>query len=158
MKKLITIVLTLVMVFSMAACGSSEDGESGQQAGAPITVISREDGSGTRGAFTELMGITIDDVDHTTQMAEISQSTSVVMATVAGVTLIPAICVYFGFTYADKINFLNLFEAQPLLLVSASAAWMNYDLVLFAAVLVAVIAFVIVLTVTAWASWSKRGT
>ncbi len=78
-----------------------------------------------------------------------------VMATVAGVTLIPAICVYFGFTYADKINFLNLFEAQPLLLVSASAAWMNYDLALFAAVLVAVIAFVIVLTVTAWASWSK---
>jgi len=84
MKKLITIVLTLVMVFSMAACGNSEDGESGQQAGAPITVISREDGSGTRGAFTELMGITVDDVDHTTQMAEISQSTSVVMATVAG--------------------------------------------------------------------------
>ena len=84
MKKLITIVLTLVMVFSMAACGGSGDGESGQQAGTPITVISREDGSGTRGAFTELMGIAVDDVDHTTQMAEISQSTSVVMTTVAG--------------------------------------------------------------------------
>jgi len=84
MKKLITMVLTLVMAVSMVACGNNDNGENGQQAGAPITVISREDGSGTRGAFTELMGIAVDDVDHTTQMAEISQSTSVVMATVAG--------------------------------------------------------------------------
>ena len=80
MKKIITLALTLVMVFSLAACGGNSDAE----AGAPITVISREDGSGTRGAFTELMGIAVDDVDHTTQMAEISQSTSVVMTTVAG--------------------------------------------------------------------------
>ncbi len=77
-------VLTLVMAVSMVACGNNDNGENGQQAGAPITVISREDGSGTRGAFTELMGIAVEDVDHTTQMAEISQSTSVVMATVAG--------------------------------------------------------------------------
>ena len=80
MKKIITLALILLMVFSMAACGGNNDVE----AGAPITVISREDGSGTRGAFTELMGIAVDDVDHTTQMAEISQSTSVVMTTVAG--------------------------------------------------------------------------
>ena len=80
MKKIITLALTLLMVFSLTACGGNSDAE----AGAPITVISREDGSGTRGAFTELMGIAVDDVDHTTQMAEISQSTSVVMTTVAG--------------------------------------------------------------------------
>ena len=80
MKKIITLALTLLMVFSLAACGGNNDAE----AGTPITVISREDGSGTRGAFTELMGIAVDDVDHTTQMAEISQSTSVVMTTVAG--------------------------------------------------------------------------
>ena len=81
MKKIITLALTLLMVFSLAACGGNGNNA---EAGAPITVISREDGSGTRGAFTELMGIAVDDVDHTTQMAEISQSTSVVMTTVAG--------------------------------------------------------------------------
>lgn len=49
-----------------------------------ITVISREDGSGTRGAFTELMGIAADDVDNTVATAEISNSTSVVIQSVAG--------------------------------------------------------------------------
>lgn len=49
-----------------------------------ITVISREDGSGTRGAFTELMGIAVDDVDNTVASAEISNSTSVVIQSVAG--------------------------------------------------------------------------
>ena len=49
-----------------------------------ITVISREEGSGTRGAFTELMGIAVDDVDHTIATAEVSQSTSVVIQSVAG--------------------------------------------------------------------------
>ncbi len=49
-----------------------------------ITVISREDGSGTRSAFTELMGILADDVDNTVASAEISNSTSVVMQSVVG--------------------------------------------------------------------------
>lgn len=49
-----------------------------------ITVISREEGSGTRGAFIELMGIEDDDGDHTVDTAEISNSTSVVTQTVAG--------------------------------------------------------------------------
>ena len=67
----------------MAACGGNNtDGEG--EGGNPITVVSREDGSGTRGAFTELMGIMVDDVDNTTPNAEISQSTSVVVTTVAG--------------------------------------------------------------------------
>lgn len=83
MKKIIVTVLALVMVFALTACGKDGDDQQGED-GAPITVISREDGSGTRSAFTELMGIAVDDVDHTTQLAEISQSTSVVMTTVAG--------------------------------------------------------------------------
>ena len=83
MKKLITVALILTMVFTMAACGGNNtDGEG--EGGNPITVVSREDGSGTRGAFTELMGIMVDDVDNTTPNAELSQSTSVVMTTVAG--------------------------------------------------------------------------
>ncbi len=49
-----------------------------------ITVISREDGSGTRSAFTELMGILVDDVDNTAATAEISNSTSVVVQSVVG--------------------------------------------------------------------------
>lgn len=50
-----------------------------------ITVVSREEGSGTRDAFTELMGI-IDknDNDMTVQTAEFTNSTSVMMSTVQG--------------------------------------------------------------------------
>lgn len=85
MKKLLAIALTIAMIFSMAACGNSGSSEEGAEGGAnPITVVSREDGSGTRGAFVELMGIMVDDVDQTTQSAEITQSTSVAMTTVAG--------------------------------------------------------------------------
>lgn len=51
--------------------------------GASITVISREDGSGTRSAFTELLEIAADGVDKTTELAEISNSTSVVLQSVA---------------------------------------------------------------------------
>ena len=51
-----------------------------------ITVVSREEGSGTRGAFVELMKIQDDDGDHTVDTAEISNSTSVVTQTVAGNT------------------------------------------------------------------------
>lgn len=54
-----------------------------------ITVVSREDGSGTRGAFIELFEVEEKDangekVDNTTEEATISNSTSVVMTTVAG--------------------------------------------------------------------------
>ena len=54
-----------------------------------IAVLSREEGSGTRGAFIELFGIEQKDadgnkVDHTIDTAEITNSTSVMMTTVAG--------------------------------------------------------------------------
>ena len=50
-----------------------------------ITVISREEGSGTRGAFVEIMGVVdADEVDATVQTAEVVNSTSVVTQTVAG--------------------------------------------------------------------------
>ena len=61
----------------------------GGQAEGPITVVSREDGSGTRGAFIELFGIETkndagEKVDNTTEDAEITNSTSVMMTTIAG--------------------------------------------------------------------------
>ena len=54
-----------------------------------IDVISREDGSGTRGAFIELFGVEQKDasgekVDYTTDDAEITNSTEVMMTSVAG--------------------------------------------------------------------------
>lgn len=57
----------------------------------PITVVSREDGSGTRGAFIELFGIEQkneagEKVDYSTEDAEITNSTSVMMTTIAGNT------------------------------------------------------------------------
>lgn len=66
--------------------------EAGNGAGAaegPITVVSREDGSGTRGAFIELFGIEEkndagEKVDNTTEDAEITNSTSVMMTTISG--------------------------------------------------------------------------
>ena len=55
-----------------------------------IDVISREDGSGTRGAFVELTGVEqkIDGnkVDMTTEDAQITNNTAVMMTTVAGDT------------------------------------------------------------------------
>ena len=55
----------------------------------PINVLSREDGSGTRGAFIELFGIEEkndagEKVDMTTEGAQITNSTAVMMTTVSG--------------------------------------------------------------------------
>lgn len=78
--KISAAVIAGAMTCSMAAGVYGASGE--------ISVISREDGSGTRGAFIELFGIEekTDDgkIDHTTQEAVITNSTSVMMTTVAG--------------------------------------------------------------------------
>lgn len=80
LSKILTVSLAAVMVFSLASCG----GGIGSADGEDITVISREEGSGTRDAFTELTGVLQDDVDKTVDTAEISNSTSVVTQSVAG--------------------------------------------------------------------------
>lgn len=54
-----------------------------------ITICSREDGSGTRGAFIELFGVEEAEadgnkVDNTTEAAKITNSTSVMLSTVQG--------------------------------------------------------------------------
>lgn len=66
-----------VLAGSLTGCG----GASGT-----ISVITREDGSGTRGAFTELCGIAEDDKDNTISSAEVTNSTAVMLTTVAGNT------------------------------------------------------------------------
>lgn len=82
LSKVLVIGLAAVMAFGLTACGGNDSAESDGES--PITVISREDGSGTRDAFVELTGVMTDDVDNTVDTAEISNSTSVVIQSVAG--------------------------------------------------------------------------
>lgn len=96
MKKFLALTATVAMVASMAVgCGSSGDSDKKEgktntefDTANDISVISREDGSGTRGAFIELFGIEEKDasgekVDNTTEEANITNSTSVMLSTVA---------------------------------------------------------------------------
>jgi phosphate transport system substrate-binding protein len=82
MKKTIIVGLLIMALVAFAAgCGRTANDQ--------ITVVSREDGSGTRGAFIELFNIEEKDadgnkVDHTTVDADITNSTSVMMTSVAG--------------------------------------------------------------------------
>lgn len=72
---------------SLAKNNSAENTSSsvGAKAAGAITVIAREEGSGTRDAFTELMEIVdADGNDATAASAEITNSTSVMMSTVSG--------------------------------------------------------------------------
>ena len=86
-KRILSVLLTTVAATSLlAGCGSKD--ESKKAAGEEITVVSREDGSGTRGAFIELFGIEEKDsdgnkIDNTTTEAMITNSTSVMMTTVS---------------------------------------------------------------------------
>lgn len=88
-RKVTAIIGAAVMMMSLAACGSSKEdnGSDGGSTGASINVISREDGSGTRGAFVELFGVEeeIDGekVDNTTTDATVTNNTSVMLSTVA---------------------------------------------------------------------------
>ena len=94
MKKFLALGLAMMMsVVALTGCGGgseepAEGGDAAATSGA-IAVVSREDGSGTRGAFIELFGIEEkndagEKVDMTTEMAEITNSTAVMMTTVAG--------------------------------------------------------------------------
>jgi len=93
MKKLMSIMLLLAMALSVltgcANSGSPSAAASSFDTAKSISVVSREDGSGTRGAFIELFGVEVkgDDgskKDMTTKEAIIANQTSVVMTNVAG--------------------------------------------------------------------------
>ena len=110
-KKITAMLIALTMVVGLAACASTPAAVEATEAPATeateapaaeateapapaafdkdIVVVSREDGSGTRGAFIELVGVEQKDadgkkVDYTTLDAEVVNSTSVVLQTVAG--------------------------------------------------------------------------
>ena len=109
-KKLISLMLVLVLALSLVACSNGDDKKTEEKpaetkteektdetkteekpaetSNEPITVISREDGSGTRGAFIEITGIEEKDgdtkVDKTTVDAVVQKSTNAVLMTVNG--------------------------------------------------------------------------
>ena len=79
MKKKIILALSAIML--LTGCGDISH--------TSITPVSREDGSGTRGAFVELFDIQEKDengekIDMTTDLAEITNSTAVMLMTVTG--------------------------------------------------------------------------
>lgn len=105
MRKLAVLALSAALVMGiMTGCGStnsdaknsdnagtnkSASSETGFDTSKDISVVSREDGSGTRGAFIELTGVEEKDadgnkVDNTTLDASITNSTEVMMTTVSG--------------------------------------------------------------------------
>ena len=99
MKKFMAVLAVAGMMTGMlAGCGSSSSDDTSSDSGSAdaasewdasndITIVSREDGSGTRGAFVELFGIEEEvdgeKVDMTTADAQITNNTSVMMTTVA---------------------------------------------------------------------------
>lgn len=90
MKKILSLGLAALMtVFALAGCGAdSNDGGTGTGRDA-ISVLTREEGSGTRGAFIELLGIEEKNadgkkIDKTIDTAETTNSTSVMITTVQG--------------------------------------------------------------------------
>lgn len=92
-KFLVLTAVTALIVTSLTACGGNDNSDEPDEVlvSNDITVVSREDGSGTRGAFIELFGIegkndAGEKIDYTTEEASITNSTSVVMTSVAGDT------------------------------------------------------------------------
>lgn len=83
LKGMLALGLSATALVGCSSGGDDAQSDEGTASGA-ITVVSREDGSGTRGAFTELMGIEEDGTDNTTSSAQITNSTSVMMTTVEG--------------------------------------------------------------------------
>ena len=94
-RKLMAVALVAAMAATMAVgCGGSSSDKSAEggsdfDTSNDITIVSREDGSGTRGAFIELFGIEEKQsdgtkVDMTTTDAQITNNTSVMLTTVEG--------------------------------------------------------------------------
>ena len=102
MKKLIaTLSMVCMVAVAAAGCGNADADTTGDTTDAntdaqatewdstsEISIISREDGSGTRGAFIELFGIEVKNADGekedmTTEDAQITNSTAVMKTTVS---------------------------------------------------------------------------
>lgn len=84
-KRISSLLLAGIMALSLVGCGEKDNAKDNTV----ITVVSREDGSGTRGAFVELTGVEEKGsdgtkTDNTTDEAVIQNSTDAVLTQVAG--------------------------------------------------------------------------
>jgi phosphate transport system substrate-binding protein len=97
MKKIFALSMIFILMFLLAACADDNGGGNSDGGGGAVNadtsnfvntraimVVSREDGSGTRGAFNELFGLVVEGNDVTTDEAVISNGTNLVMTNVAG--------------------------------------------------------------------------
>lgn len=89
MKKSVGKILGISLILTSAIGTLFGCKEQGWNKNSSINVLSREDGSGTRGAFIELFGVEKKNaqgkkIDYTTQEASITNSTAVMLTTVAG--------------------------------------------------------------------------
>jgi len=89
-KVLCTLMSITVIAGSLMGCGAkTESASGGFDTSKAITVVSREDGSGTRGAFIELFGVQVKDAsgnktDKTTDQAVIANQTDVMLTNISG--------------------------------------------------------------------------
>lgn len=96
-KRLFALLMAAALAATMTACGAKDTDNQGEASASSggnsslgeISVVSREDGSGTRGAFIELTGVEAKDAngnktDMTTEDAIITNKTDVMLSTVAG--------------------------------------------------------------------------
>ena len=87
MKKVISLICVTALAGALfTGCGGG--GDTGFDTTADISVITREDGSGTRGAFIELFGIEEKDSsgnkkDMTTKEADVAMKTDIMLTSVA---------------------------------------------------------------------------
>ncbi|MDO4670936.1 MAG: extracellular solute-binding protein [Aerococcus sp.] len=81
-KKIARVMCAVGATFALAACGNGEPVAPHEITGT-IDLVTRDEGSGTRAAFNEMLGITQDGVDQTTLAAIVQNGTDQVMTLVA---------------------------------------------------------------------------
>jgi len=88
-KYAVGLAMVAAMGLTMAGCngestaGGGNSGNTSTGTAGEITVITREDASGTRGAFVEIVDIRVDGNDNITMEAVVAPGTSVMMTNVA---------------------------------------------------------------------------
>lgn len=110
MKNKAILLLVALLLFSGCSNGSDEFSLDNT-----ITVVSREDGSGTRGAFIELTGVLVEDGDNESDMtyeeAVIANKNDAILTTVAGDNY--AIGYISLGSYNDSVKLVNINGVEP---------------------------------------------
>jgi len=85
LMKLCAVSVVLAMALAFTGCGGNDNGEEASGVTGRMSVITREEGSGTRGAFVEIVGVTdANGNDNITMQAQVQSGTGAMMSAVAG--------------------------------------------------------------------------